>query len=108
MCFAMYSASLPTPGRTSDAPDHVRHIKVASVLERRATVYNAHGPRHLFDSGGEVLQLDADERRAMGDEPGSSLSPDRGPQCQGIDAAGRPMALWRSPVIKGRSLRECA
>src|SRR5215203_194562 len=60
------------------APDHVRHIKDASVLEHWATVLYAHGPWHLLDSGGgEVLQLDADERRAMGDKPGLSLPPDR-------------------------------
>jgi hypothetical protein len=37
----------------------------------------------LLDSGGgEVLQLDADERRAMRDELGLSLPPDGRPQCQ--------------------------
>src|SRR5215217_7818783 len=69
------------------APDHVRHIKDASILERRAADLYAHGPRHLLDSGGsEVLQLDTDERRAMGDKPGLSLPPDRRPQCQHVMA----------------------
>src|SRR5215213_1262986 len=65
------------------APDYVQHIKDASVLERRAAVLHADGPWYLFDSGGgEVLQLDTDERRAMGDELGVSLPPDWRPQCQ--------------------------
>src|SRR5215217_7928630 len=65
------------------APDHIRHVQDASVLEHWATVLYADDPRHLLDSGGdEVLQLDADERRAMGDELGLNLSADGRPQCQ--------------------------
>jgi hypothetical protein len=34
-----------------------------SILERRAAALDADGSRHLFDpGGGEVFQLDADER----------------------------------------------
>src|SRR5215218_2968823 len=69
------------------APDYVRHIKDASVLEHWAAVLYADGPRHLLDSGGgEVLQLDADERRAMGDKPGLSLPPNRRFQRQHVMA----------------------
>src|SRR5215204_2319679 len=65
------------------APDHIRHVQHASVLEHWATVLYAHGPRHLLDSGGnEVFQLDADERRAMGDKSRLSLPPDGRPQRQ--------------------------
>src|SRR5215212_4738790 len=133
MCFAMYSASLPTPGRTSDdtaywkssptkyrpgsptttprsckgrpsSPKMGRSIQGNSSLNPvhqitfdtsrtrpsssvgRPPPY-ADGPRHLLDSGsGEVLNLDADERRAMGDEPRSDFPPDGRPQCQHVMA----------------------
>src|SRR5215471_15846405 len=48
------------------APDDVRDVENASVLQRRESVHDATDPRHALNaSSREIFRLDADEWRAL-------------------------------------------
>ena len=67
------------------APDHVRRLEDAVVLEQRQPAPHAHDPRDAFDAGGgDVFGLHPDERRAVGEELRAHLSADR--RAHGQDA----------------------
>src|SRR5687767_1454177 len=61
----------------SRAPDHVRHVDDAIVLEQRPPVADTCDTGHPLDSGGnEVLLLAPDQRVALGDDLWAELPPD--------------------------------
>src|SRR5215471_17685407 len=52
------------------APDDVRDVENASVLQRRESVHDATDPRHALNAcSREIFRLDADEWRALREHP---------------------------------------
>lgn len=65
------------------APDHVRDVEDAPVVEHGCPVPDADRPRHAFDPGRDhVLRLHADERAALRRGLRADLPADRRPQGQ--------------------------
>ena len=60
------------------APDHIRHVEDAAVLQHGQPVPHAHGPGDPLDPGsGQVLGLDPDQRHAMGKQLRAHLAAHR-------------------------------